>query len=83
LAYAGLADCYAVYNSYQVELPRESGPKAKAEATKALEIDNSLAEAHASLGLTHMSYEWDWAGAERELKAERSGHRFSEACAGA
>jgi hypothetical protein len=83
LAYAGLADCYAVYNSYQVELPRESGPKAKAEATKALEIDNSLAEARASLGLTHMSYEWDWAGAERELKAERSGHRFSEACAGA
>jgi serine/threonine-protein kinase len=68
LAYAGLADCYAVYNSYQVELPRESGPKAKAAATKALEIDNTLAEAHASLGMTRMSYEWDWAGAEREFQ---------------
>jgi serine/threonine protein kinase/tetratricopeptide (TPR) repeat protein len=68
LAYAGLADCYAVYNSYQVELPRKSGPKAEAAATKALEIDNTLAEAHASLGMTRMSYEWDWAGAEREFQ---------------
>jgi serine/threonine protein kinase/tetratricopeptide (TPR) repeat protein len=68
LAYAGLADCYAVYNSYKVELPRQSGPKAKAAAIKALEIDNTLAEAHASLGMTLMSYEWDWAGAEREFQ---------------
>jgi serine/threonine-protein kinase len=68
LAYAGLADCYAIYNSYQVELPRASGPKAKAAATKALEIDNTLAEAHASLGMTRMGYEWDWAGAEREFQ---------------
>jgi len=68
LAYAGLADCYAVYNSYQVELPRESGPKAKAAAEKALEIDNTLAEAHASLGMTLMGYAWDWAGAEREFQ---------------
>jgi hypothetical protein len=49
-------------------LPRESGPKAKAAAIKALEIDNSLAEAHASLGMTRMSYEWDWADAEREFQ---------------
>ena len=68
LAYAGLADCYAVYNSYQVELPRESGPKARAAATKALEIDNTLAAAHASFGMVRMSYEWDWAGAEREFQ---------------
>ena len=68
LAYAGLADCYAVYNSYQVELPRESGPKAKAAATRALEIDDTLAAAHASLGMTRMSYEWDWSGAEREFQ---------------
>jgi serine/threonine-protein kinase len=68
LAYAGLADCYAVYNSYQVELPRESGPKAKAAAMRALDIDNTLAEAHASLGMTRMSYEWDWAGAEHEFQ---------------
>jgi TolB-like protein/Flp pilus assembly protein TadD/predicted Ser/Thr protein kinase len=68
LAYAGLADCYAIYNSYQVELPRESGPKAKAAATKALEIDSTLAEAHASLAMIRMVYEWDWAGAEREFQ---------------
>jgi len=68
LAYAGLADCYAVYNSYQVELPRESAPKAEAAATKALEIDDTLAQAHASLGMIRMSYEWDWAGAEREFQ---------------
>jgi serine/threonine protein kinase/tetratricopeptide (TPR) repeat protein len=68
LAYAGLADCYAVYNSYKVELPRQSGPKAKAAAAKALEIDNTLAEAHASLGMTRMSYEWDWVGAERDFQ---------------
>jgi len=68
LAYAGLADCYALYNSYQVELPRESGPKARAAATKALEIDNTLAQAHASLGMIRMSYEWDWPGAGQELR---------------
>ena len=68
LAYAGLADCYAVYNSYKVELPRQSAPKAKAAAKKALEIDDTLAEAHASLGMTRMSYEWDWAGAEQEFQ---------------
>jgi serine/threonine-protein kinase len=68
LAYAGLADSYAVYNSYQLELPREAGPKARAAAAKALEIDNTLAAAHASLGMIRMSYEWDWAGAEREFQ---------------
>jgi serine/threonine-protein kinase len=67
-AYAGLADCYAVYNSYQVEPPKESGPKARAAAMKALELDESLAEAHASLGMMRMSYEWDWAGAERAFQ---------------
>ncbi|MGH2619502.1 MAG: tetratricopeptide repeat protein, partial [Anaerolineales bacterium] len=68
LAYAGLADCYALYPNYQVESPRDSGPKAKAAATRALEIDNTLAEAHASLAWTLMQYEWDWAGAEREFQ---------------
>lgn len=67
-AWAGLADCYAVYNSYKIELPRESGPKAKAAAAKALELDNSLADAHAALGMARMSYDWDWDGAEREFQ---------------
>lgn len=68
LAYAGLADCYAVYAGYQVEPPRASGPKAMAAATKALEIDDTLAEAHASLAYTKTHYERDWAGAEREFR---------------
>jgi serine/threonine protein kinase/tetratricopeptide (TPR) repeat protein len=68
LAYAGLADCYAVYTIFQVEPPRETGPKAHAAATKTLEIDNTLAEAHASLALTKAQYEWDWSGAEREFQ---------------
>jgi len=67
LAYAGLADCYALYPAYEIEPPRDSGPKGKAAATKALEIDNTLAEAHTSLALT-LVYDWDWAGAEREFR---------------
>jgi eukaryotic-like serine/threonine-protein kinase len=67
LAYAGLADCYAVYTSYQVEAPRESGTKARTAAIQAVKIDETLAEPHASLGMTLMQYDWDWAGAEREF----------------
>lgn len=43
-------------------------PKAKASALKALEVDESLAEAHISLGLVKFAYDWDWAGAESEFK---------------
>ena len=68
LAYAGLADCYATYPGYQVVSPRESWPKAKAAAIKALEIDNTLAAPHACLANFRMSYEWDWAGAETEFQ---------------
>src|SRR4029450_11023580 len=68
LAYAGLADCYAVYSAYQVEPPGLSGPKAKAAARRALEIDERLAEAHAALGMTLMTYDFDWPAAEREFK---------------
>jgi len=79
LAYAGLADCYSVYSVYQVESPRESGPKAKAAATKALEIDDTVSEAHASLAYTKMHYERDWAGAEREfLRSNRTRPELSD-----
>ena len=67
LAYTGLADCYSMLVQAQVFRPHEGFPEAKAAAEKALEIDNSLGEAHASLGLIKWSYEWDWEGAEREL----------------
>jgi tetratricopeptide (TPR) repeat protein len=67
LAYAGLADCYGVLPIYRPVAPEEIYPKAKAAAMKALELDDSLAEAHAALCCIMANYEWDWAGAEREI----------------
>jgi serine/threonine protein kinase len=68
LAYGGLAQSYAIFNYYGVEAPRESCPKAKDAALKALEIDETLAEAHAALGWIKMSCDWDWPASEREFK---------------
>jgi tetratricopeptide (TPR) repeat protein len=68
LAWAGLADCYAVYSSFDVLPPREAAPKAKDAANKALALDDTLAEPHAALGYIKAEYDWDWAGAEREFK---------------
>ncbi len=68
LAYAGLAECLSVLGWYSLHPPKESVPIAKAAATKALEIDNKLAEAHTSLASAKMYYDWDWLGAEREFK---------------
>jgi len=69
LAYSGLADSHH-YMGYAFGRtpPKEAMPKAKAAALKALELDESLAEAHASLGLVKFVYDWDWAGAESEFK---------------
>jgi TolB-like protein/Tfp pilus assembly protein PilF len=68
LAYAGLADCYNLLNSYGALPPRESAPLIKAAAKQALKIDDVLAEAHTSLGHVKMMHDWDWPGAEREFK---------------
>jgi TolB-like protein/Flp pilus assembly protein TadD len=68
LAYAGLADCYNLLNSYGVLQPSESAPIIKAVAKQALTIDNMLAEAHASLGHVKMMHDWDWPGAESEFR---------------
>lgn len=68
LAYAGLADCYSLLNSYSVLPPKESAPLIKAAAMQALQIDDELAEAHASLGHVKMMHDWDWPGAEWEFK---------------
>jgi TolB-like protein/DNA-binding winged helix-turn-helix (wHTH) protein/Flp pilus assembly protein TadD len=66
LAYAGVADCYVVPG---IRLPpREAMPKAKAAAIRALELDETLAEAHASLGRVLAAYDWDWTSAEKEYK---------------
>ena len=70
LAYAGLADCYNFLGAFgiAVEPPGETMPKARAAAMKALELDESLAEAHASLGFAKLYYDWDFDGAEREFR---------------
>ncbi|MFN0158882.1 MAG: protein kinase domain-containing protein, partial [Bacteroidota bacterium] len=68
LAYAGLADSYTILGNYNLFPPQQTYPKAKAAALKAVSIDSSLAEAHASLGFAKMNYDWDWAAAEKELK---------------
>jgi len=67
LAYAGLADSYVILAD-GVMAPREAYPRGKAAAFKALEIDETLAEAHAPLGAAREAYDWDWVGAEKEYK---------------
>ena len=68
LAYAGLADAYALLSVYAVAPPRDAFPKAKAAAQKALELDNTLAEAHTSLAETLASYDFDFPQAIAEFK---------------
>lgn len=67
-AYAGLADCYNLLSEYNGSEPIESFAAAKQVAQKALEIDESLGEAHASLAYVLVNHEWDWASGEREFK---------------
>ncbi len=65
LAYAGLADCYSIIGSAIVgTVPSQDvAPKAKAAAVKALQLDDTLAEAQTSLATVRFNYDWDWAGA--------------------
>lgn len=67
LAYAGLADTYTVMAVNSQMSPAEALPKAKAALQRALELDPSLARAHATLGLLKSQCEWDWHGAEQEF----------------
>jgi TolB-like protein/DNA-binding winged helix-turn-helix (wHTH) protein/Tfp pilus assembly protein PilF len=70
LAYAGLADAWNFTNILGVHSPRESLPQAREAATRAIQLDPLLAEAHAALGMEKSHYEFDFPGAEREfLKA--------------
>jgi serine/threonine-protein kinase len=68
VAWAGLADAYALLASYGESPPREVMPKARTAAVKALEIDNTLAQAYVSLGFVRSFYDWNWEGAEREYQ---------------
>jgi serine/threonine-protein kinase len=71
LAYVGLADCYVLQEQYAGIPGSEVYPKAVIAAKRALEIDNSLAEAHSTLGLIY-SGTWQWDDAEREYKTSLS-----------
>ena len=59
-AYAGLADCYLLLGGYSFNPQLEMGPKARALALRALELNPSLGEAHATLALTAQNMDWDW-----------------------
>lgn len=67
LAYAGLADCYAVSYYYVGERPRELIPLAKTYAAKAIELDPTLAEPHATLGFVGWLLDWDKVASEKEF----------------
>lgn len=68
LAYAGLADAYRRLPITSDVPPKDAFPMARAAATQALKLDNSLAEAHMALGFTKFWFDWDWAGSETEFK---------------
>ena len=67
LAFAGLADCYAVLNEYAGVPTSETAPQAKAYAERALSLDGQLAEAHSTLAMVNRQL-WQWAEAEKEFK---------------
>jgi TolB-like protein/Flp pilus assembly protein TadD len=67
LAYAGLADCYALLYEYSATPSKDLYPKAKAAALRALSLDDSLAEAHTSLAAAY-EYEWNWSAAEKQYE---------------
>jgi TolB-like protein/DNA-binding winged helix-turn-helix (wHTH) protein/Flp pilus assembly protein TadD len=69
-AYSGLADTYALLGDWQYEAmtPKEALPKAKAAAIKALELNNTLGEAHNSLAFCMDAFDWDFASAEKEFR---------------
>jgi TolB-like protein/Tfp pilus assembly protein PilF len=68
LAYAGLADSFNGMTAYPYLSPKEAVPQAKAAATRALEIDPSLSEAHTALANSLACFDWNWNEAEREFK---------------
>jgi TolB-like protein/Tfp pilus assembly protein PilF len=68
LALFGLADAYVAFDFRGLLPPKETMPKAKAAASKAIEIDTNLAQPHTSLGCVKLIYDRDWEGAEKEFK---------------
>jgi eukaryotic-like serine/threonine-protein kinase len=80
LAYTGLADCYALEVDYRSVPVREGFEAAKRYARRAIELDDSLAEAHASLAWSLFIFDWDWEGAAHEfLRAIELDPRYATA----
>ena len=68
LAYASLGETYVLFPNYSVASPRDSMPKLKAAALKAIELDDTLAEGHTALHGYHSQYSWNFDIAEREVR---------------
>jgi tetratricopeptide (TPR) repeat protein len=70
LAHVGLADSYNTLGAWEAGVlePAVALERGKAAAHRALHLEPNLAEAHTSLGYCHLSYDWDWVGAEAEFK---------------
>lgn len=67
LAYAGVAEAYRRLPITSDVAPKEAFSKAKAAASKALEIDENIADAHLALGFTKLWFDWDWVASEKEF----------------
>jgi TolB-like protein/DNA-binding winged helix-turn-helix (wHTH) protein/tetratricopeptide (TPR) repeat protein len=68
LAYVGLADSYSLLSDYGGLPPKEAYPQAKRAAMRAVELDERVAEAHATLAYIKTGYDWDWPGAEEGFR---------------
>src|SRR2546427_6279066 len=68
LAYSGLADCSGALAVFGFASPKDVFPRAQEAALRAVEIDETLAEAHTSLGLLKLDYDWEWRDAETEFQ---------------
>jgi len=67
-AYTGMADCYTWLGVFGWSAARQAMPQARQAANRALQLDETLAAAHVSLGYVKALYDWDWPGAEREFQ---------------
>lgn len=67
-AYAGLADAYALLGVYGGIAPSDAFARARSAATRAIDLDETLAEPHASLGFVRFAFDWDWDGAEAAFR---------------
>jgi TolB-like protein/Flp pilus assembly protein TadD len=80
LGYAGLADCFNLLGGYRVLPPHQAFVQGKTTAAKAIALDDRLAEAHTSLALATLFYDWNWAEAEKEFQLAIRLNRNAATC---